>query len=197
MSAVTTTPTPMTVDEFFEFVHRPENRDRILELERGEVVEMSRPSVLHGYVCNNIGRILGNFTFERRKGYVCSNDTGLVVERNPATVRGPDLMYFENADRLEDLARGFSEAPPQLSVEVISPTDTPSRLNQRIRQQLKCGVSVVWLVDPELRCVTTYWAGTGRKVEEITLEENEELTGEPALPGFRCRVGDFFAFPGR
>src|SRR4051812_34131085 len=58
----------MTAEEFYDFCHRPENRDRRFELERGEVVEMSRPGEQHGYVCGNFTRILGNYTFQRRKG---------------------------------------------------------------------------------------------------------------------------------
>src|ERR1700737_2613474 len=56
---------PMTAEQFFEWVQRPENRDRHFELERGEVVEMSRPGERHGYICGNTSRILGNFTFQR------------------------------------------------------------------------------------------------------------------------------------
>lgn len=33
----------MTAEEFFEHAHRPEDRDRVLELERGQVIELSRP----------------------------------------------------------------------------------------------------------------------------------------------------------
>jgi Uma2 family endonuclease len=70
---------PITADEFYDFVHRQENRDRVFELERGEIVEMSRPGKLHGFVCANIVAILVVFARQRKKGYVCSNDTGVVV----------------------------------------------------------------------------------------------------------------------
>ena len=45
----------MTAEQFYEFVHRPENRDRIFELEDGEIVEMSRPGKKHGLgaICAN------------------------------------------------------------------------------------------------------------------------------------------------
>ena len=88
MSTVATQPR-MTAEQFFDWCNRPENRDRHFELVRGEVVEVSRPGERHGFVCLNVGRILGNYTFQRRKGYACSNDTGLILERDPDTVRGP------------------------------------------------------------------------------------------------------------
>ncbi len=59
---MTTIPTTlMTADEFWDFVHRPENRDRIFELERGKVVELSRPGEVHGVVCANVMWILGAY----------------------------------------------------------------------------------------------------------------------------------------
>src|SRR5438067_2378858 len=93
----------LTAEDFFAWVHLPENRDRRFELEEGQVVEMTRPGEQHGYVCNNVGRILGNFTFSQGKGYVCGNDTGVVLVRDPDTVRGPDLIYFDQARGYDDL----------------------------------------------------------------------------------------------
>lgn len=61
--------TLMTAEEFFDWCHRPENRYRHFELDRGRVVEMSRPGERHGVTCNNVARILGNLTFQRGRGY--------------------------------------------------------------------------------------------------------------------------------
>lgn len=43
----------ISAEEFFDFVHRPENRDRLFELEDGEIAEMARPGEDHGVVCSN------------------------------------------------------------------------------------------------------------------------------------------------
>ena len=68
----------LTAEEFFDWTNRTENRDKHHELERGEVVEVSRPGQLHGVVCANAALVLGNYTFRRRKGYVCSNGPGII-----------------------------------------------------------------------------------------------------------------------
>lgn len=183
----------LTAEEFYDFVHRPENRDRHFELERGEVVEMPPPGKLHGFVCGNVARILGNFAAKRRKGYPCSNDTGLIVERGPDTVRGPDVTFYEDDQTADTMERKYSETPPRLVVEVLSPTDQPTKINRRISQYLKRGVPLVWLVDPEVRSVTVYPAGRFHYV----LDETDELTGQEVLPDFRCRVSEFFALPGQ
>jgi Uma2 family endonuclease len=182
----------ITAEEFYDLANRPENRDRNLELERGEVVEMSKPGKRHGLVCANVVIILGGYVAKRKKGYVCSNDTGVVVERDPDTVRGPDVLLFEDAERFEDVDLKFAQAPPLLAVEVLSPNDVAGKVNRRIREQLRFGTRLVWLLDPEVRTVTVYASGRYH-----VLDDTEELTGDDVLPDFRCPVAQFFALPGR
>ncbi|MBV9122317.1 MAG: Uma2 family endonuclease [Planctomycetes bacterium] len=182
----------MTAEEFHEWSCRPENQDKVYELERGEPVEMPPPSEQHGVVCALVAHLLWKFIFQRGYGYVCSNDTGLLVAEDPDTVRGPDLMLFGEARRLEDLSRQFVARVPQLVVEVLSPSDQTGKVMRRLSQYLKRGVPLVWLVDPEVRIVTVYRPGREHQV----VEETEELTGEEVLPGFRCRVAELFALPG-
>jgi Uma2 family endonuclease len=190
MSTVTTR-TRMTAEEFFDWVHRPENRDRHFELERGEVIEVSRPGERHGYVCNNVGRILGNYTFQRRQGYACGNDTGLLLERNPDTVRGPDVVLYLQQRRFDDLKVRYSSELPTLAVEVLSPNDRWQAV-RRLVQFVQRGVALAWLVDPEARTVMVIRGG---ELPQI-VEGNDELACEEVLPGFRCRVADFFYLPG-
>ena len=59
----------LTADEFFDWVMRPENQPRHYELERGKVVEVSRPGERHGLVCLNVGTMLNLYVRKRRKGY--------------------------------------------------------------------------------------------------------------------------------
>jgi Uma2 family endonuclease len=188
----TTTPRLMTAEEFFEWANRPENRGKHHELERGRVVEISRPGERHGYVCGNFARILGNYTFRRRKGYVLSNDPGILWERDPDTVRGPDVVLYDQPRRYRELNPKFSDEVPTLAVEIVSPNDRLSKINRRAAQFLRWGVRVVWLADPEDCTVTVYLPDSPPEV----FEADEELTGGEALPDFRCTVRDFFYLPG-
>jgi Uma2 family endonuclease len=184
---------PITAEQFYEWANRPENRDRYCELERGEIVEMSRPGKLHGLICANVTRILGNFSVQRKKGYVCSNDTGVVVERDPDTVRGPDVLFFEDAKRIEEVPEKYGETPPLLAVEVLSPNDTTGKLMRRIREQLRFGTRLIWVLDPDAKNVIVYRPGK----EDTIVEQTDELTGDEVLPDFRCKVAEFFALPGQ
>jgi Uma2 family endonuclease len=182
----------MTAEEFFEWSHRPENRDRHFELEEGEIVEMSLPGERHGVVCGNASWILGGFTRQRKKGYVCANDTGLILERDPDTVGGADVALYEESKRYDELNIKYNEGLPLLAVEVLSPNDKISKMMRRIEQFLAKGVALVWMLDPDARNVTVFRASQ----PHFVLEENAELTGMDVLPDFRCKVSDFFVMPG-
>jgi Uma2 family endonuclease len=182
----------MTAEEFFEFCHRPENRDRHFELEQGEIVEMSLPGERHCVVCGNATGILWGFTRQLRKGYVCPNDMGLLLERDPDTVRGVDVALYLEIRRYEELDPKFTERLPALAVEVLSPNDRIGRVMRRITQFLRKGIPLVWLIDPDARNVTVYRPDK----TPVVVEADEELTGFDVLPEFRCRVAEFFAMPG-
>ncbi len=189
---MTTIPTTlMTADEFWDFVHRPENRDRIFELERGKVVELSRPGEVHGVACANVMWILGAYIRQRRKGYVCGNDTGIIWEWEPDTVKGPDAIFYDKNLPFGELNPKWTDDVPALVVEVRSPNDRMSKINRRISQFLTWGVPLVWLVDSEDQTVTIYRRGQPHEV----LEADQELTGDGILPDFRCRVSEFFFMP--
>ncbi|HWE95587.1 MAG TPA: Uma2 family endonuclease [Tepidisphaeraceae bacterium] len=125
---------------------------------------------------------------------------------NEAIVYGPDLGYqcFPNeldrirkpdvsavrTRRMEGMRDdpGYMPIPADLAVEVISPNDLAYEVAAKVEEYLAAGFGVVWVVHPQLRTVTIYKA---RGIAAV-LHEDDEITAEPALAGFRCRVGDFF-----
>src|SRR5262245_6247865 len=111
----TATTKAMTAEEFFDWVHRPANQERTWELERGEVVEMPSPGEMHGILCGFLAHLLWSYLLRRgRGGAVSTNDTGLLVEENPDTVRGSDLMLFTESLALDQLSRKYTRRIPQL-----------------------------------------------------------------------------------
>lgn len=182
----------MTADEFFDWAHRPENRDRRFELERGRVVELPLGGERHGFVCTSACRLLLGYAFERRQGYALSNGTGLILERDPDTVRGPDVVLYTATRRFDELRSRYSAEPPTLAVEVLSPEDRWPKVTRRVTDFLRLGVAIVWLVDPDMRSLAVHHANRPPQV----LEGGDEWTCEDVLPGFRCRVADLFHLPG-
>jgi Uma2 family endonuclease len=140
-----------------------------------------------------IAYLLTHYVIRRGKGYVCINDTGLLIKRRPGTVRGPDIMLFDENRPLHKLSRKYAERIPKLVVEVLSPSDQMTKMSRRISQFLKRSVPLVWLVDPEEQAVTVYRPGK----EHYVVRGEETLTGEDVLPGLRFRVAELFALPGQ
>ncbi len=118
---------------------------------------------------------------------MCVNDTGFITERDPDTVRGPDLAFWRR-ERLPEVPEGYAEVAPDLVAEVVSPGDHYSRVQNKVRHYLTRGVRMVWVVDPEDRSVTVY-----RSWQQATiLGENDTVSGEDVVPGFSCKVADLF-----
>jgi Uma2 family endonuclease len=194
MSAVATAPAKklMTAAEFYEFVNRPENDNRSFELIRGEVVELPRPKRLHGVVCSNVVFELKLYARRIQKGHVVGNDAGVILEEDPDTVVGPDVAYFTDKSRFQDIPDGWAVVAPLLVVEVLSPSDRPGKTNARVKDYLDNGVRVVWVIDCEEENVTVY--RLDRRFEVIP--KTGELTGGDELPDFHCPVRNFFVADG-
>lgn len=182
----------ITADEFWEFVHRPENQDRDFELIRGEVVEVSRPTQPHGVVAALVAFELQLYARAIQKGYVVTNDSGIALNEMPDSVLRPDVAYFSNTNTFNDLHPKWGDVPPVLAVEVRSPNDRPNALITKVSEYLTGGVKVVWLVDYEDRNVSVFRPNTNPAV----VREGGELTGGDDLPGLVVKVADIFKLPG-
>jgi Uma2 family endonuclease len=176
---------PVTIAEF-ERIPDPADGSK-LELVRGEVVVMPPPKGKHGICCSEIAWVLKNFVKPKKLGWVTTNDTGVVLERGPDTVRGPDVAFWSIA-RQPEMPEGYFQIPPDIAVEVLSPDDRRKDVRAKIKEYLFYSVPLVWLVDPETRTVTVY-RGTMRGIE---LDEGDTLDGGDVLPGFSCKVADLF-----
>jgi Uma2 family endonuclease len=172
-----------------EFIKLPQPSDGSRqELVRGVLLTMLPPGGLHGACCSRLGRRLGSFVEANQLGEVFSNDTGFVTERSPDSVRGPDVAFWSR-ERLPEIPEGYIDLPPDLAVEVISPEDLFSRIQRKIVEYMTRGVRLLWVIDPLDRGVGIY--RPEQSVPRI-LSENETLTGEDVLEGFRCLVRDLF-----
>jgi Uma2 family endonuclease len=187
-----TTATRMTAEEFFGWADRPENAGKVYELDEGEVQEVPPPTRGHGFFCWLVIKYLTEYLARRKAGHILTNDAGIVVARDPDTLRGADVMLFLRDAHPSDFQGRYVNDVPDLIVEVVSPSDTAKRLNRRVTQYLARGVPLVWLIDPQIGTVTVCRPNEFPKV----LDETDELTGNGVLPDFACRVRDLFPPPG-
>lgn len=122
------------------------------------------------------------WVFSSTQGFQCFSD-------DPNRVRRPDASFIRRERLPNGLPqRGHFRIAPDLAAEVISPNDLASDLYRKTGEYLAAGVRLVWIVDPETRSVTVHRAdGTGAR-----FGEQDELSGESVVPGFRCRIAELF-----
>jgi len=180
-----TTEKLVTAEELWR-MGEPEDGSR-WELLQGELIQMTPAGVRHGACCGQIARVLIEYSKKHSAGHVATNDTGVFTERDPDTVLAPDVVYWKT-ERLPQLPEGFAEVPPDLAVEVVSPADSQSYVHRKVLHYLDHHVPLVWVVDPKTRTVTVYRSRQDVRI----LDEAGEITGGDVLPGFSCRVGEFF-----
>ncbi len=159
------------------------------ELIRGRLCEMPPPGNEHGVICLRLGSKILLHVEEHELGMATSNDAGVVLERGPDTVRGPDLAYFSR-ERFSPSGRatGYPEVPPNLVVEVKSPSDSLSEVHDKAVMWISYGVETVWLVLPDSRSVDVYQAGA----DVVSVTEPNQLDGLHVLPGFSCSLEEIF-----
>lgn len=184
---MTTTPIGeklLTADEFLRLCAQQAIKG---ELVRGAVRDTVPTGGKHGEVAMTIGTALTVHVRPNRLGRVAGTDTGVLLERDPDTVREPDVAFF-SAEKipLDVTVRGFYEVVPDLVVEIVSPGDSPSYVAERVAMWLGHGVRLVWAVYPVARTVAAH------PLEGPTLiyTEDDEIDGGAVLPEFRCAVRD-------
>ncbi len=177
---------PLTAEEFFQAA---EPRDGMTyELVRGEIEAMPGPGLRHGEVQGNTFMVIKLFLKQNRVGRVFT-ESGAITERNPDTVRGPDVSYYSKENLpLDKEVVGYHDQPPDLCVEIVSPSNSMRKLKDKAKEYLFAGVRLVWVIDPEDKSVTVITD----PLESRTLETGATLDGGAVLSGFSCRVSDLF-----
>ena len=159
------------------------------ELIRGVLHETMPAGYAHGKIAMKLGFFLNAFIIPRKLGSVTGSDSGVWLEHDPDTVREPDIAYFSVAKiPLNAMDSGYAEVPPDLVVEIVSPSDSRREVSDKARMWVRYGVDLVWVVQPDTRTVDVY--EPGRAV--VTLNEHDTLDGLAALPGFTCAISDIF-----
>lgn len=160
------------------------------ELVRGELRTMppggmeqcDRSSVLDGS--------LGLYVRTHRLGRVFTNEPGFVLATDPDTVRAPDLAFIRR-ERIEatGIPGGYYRGgAPDLAVEIISPNDLYTEVDEKVAEWLEHGTLVVFVVNPRRKVVAVH--RPRQPVDILGIEDT--LTAEDVVPGWSLAVSDLF-----
>ncbi len=172
-----------TVEEYLRFIALPENDDRRFEFVEGEIIEVVTNSYCSLVAMEIAGRLFA-YVKEKRLGYVLGADGGFQVGKDRYL---PNVSFISKKQQPDPPHETFYHSPPDLAVEVLSPTDRPRTVRTKIHNYTQAG-TVVWVVDPEDKTVEVYVPGQ----EVKTLRLSDTLDGGAVLPGFSLAVEDLF-----
>jgi len=173
---------PATIDD----LRKVPKDGQVYELVDGAII-VTPAGMRHSGVAARITAVLGKFVFSSGVGELYTEGVG--IQLPSGNVRSPDVSFVSTAK----LPGGrspvdYGKLVPDLVVEVLSPADSPGEITQKLDEYLGCGVPLVWVVDPERRTVRVHRTAK----DAIEYAGDEVLTAEPVLPGFSCRVSEFF-----
>ena len=159
------------------------------ELVRGELRKMPYRGFLEGQVSASITTSLGIHVKANRLGTAFAGGTGFLLESDPDHVRAPCVAYVrrERAESVVDRDAYFPGAP-DLAIEVISPSDSYSEVEEKIADWLDAGTLAVIVVDPRRRTVKVHHS----PAEAAVFTEPDVLAVEDIVPGWRMPVKDIF-----
>ena len=170
--------TDMTLEEFLE------SDLEGYEYVKGALIPMPPTSGEHGDISMNLVVFLGPYVRENQLGRVYTSDTGFKIGDRFLI---PDIA-FVSIERLPDDRRKAFSIPPDLAVEIVSPTDVLFRVFEKALTYLSGGTQLVWVIEPVAKTVTVYRSETDIK----TLTREDTLTGEDVVEGFSCPVAQLF-----
>jgi Uma2 family endonuclease len=160
------------------------------ELDEGQLIRMAPAGYPHGRIEVELLYKLRSALADEGLGQFFSSDTGFLLFENPDTVRCPDIGFVrkENLPRATARGEGYIIGPPDLAVEIQSPSQSPADLAKKVQQYLDAGAQTVWVLFPSRKAADIHEAGMPARA--IGLAERLESS---VLPGVRIQLGDILA----
>lgn len=159
------------------------------DLIKGIVVTMAPPMPRHGQICALVSHLLQGYLDDHPIGQVLTNDSGVITERDPDTVRGADIAFYSYRRVPKGpLPAGLLEVMPELVFEVRSPSQRWNEVHLKVAEYLNAGVNVVCVLDDDTQSLHAFYADRGPQV----FAADDDFSLLEVLGDFRVKVGRFF-----
>jgi Uma2 family endonuclease len=175
----------MTYDEYC-LLPDDGNRYQVLE---GELFVSPAPRPHHQRVLFHLALLLHDYVLEHRLGEIFIAPIDVILE--PTTIVQPDIVFI-GSDKAEIVTDLNIQGPPDLCIEVVSPTTGLIDRHAKRNIYARFGVREYWIVDPNRQTVNVY------TLRDRAYGEAIEMTGDAlirsvVIEGFTIRAGDIFA----
>ncbi len=149
-----------------DWLQMPPVEDGTDEVVNGELRFMPPTHYPHAEIIQRLLKRLSARLSEEKVSILGSN-FGLMIRREPLTCRSPDLaLYWRDKIIVKD---GLYWSAPDLIVEIISPSETKRRKEEKLADYARIGTREAWLISPEAQCV------------EVRLLKNSTLIAEKVV----------------
>jgi len=161
------------------------------EMWHGRIVTRSPAGAGHGDVIMRLAAAVATHVYEHRLGLVYDGQTGFRLSVDFCFC--PDLSFVghDRAKLILPVREKLFHGAPDLAAEVLSPSDSITKTEQKLNRLLAHGTRLAWMVDLKHKSVRIY-----RKAGKFELlGEGRYLTGNAVLPGFRLAIARLFDDP--
>ena len=173
---------PVTLAEYAALPKHPR-----YELVKGALVELMVASEEHEETAAIVTINVGNHVYPNRLGRVYTGNRGYATgPESPATSRMPDVSFISNGRLQPDIFGALYNGAPDLAVEILSDSNTPAEIAQKVGEYLNAGGRAVWVIDIDARTLTVHTSAA----PPFVLTDADVVDGGEYLPGFVCPVAD-------
>jgi Uma2 family endonuclease len=160
----------------------------IHEVVDGDLVMSPKNNFEHGDICARLLTALMGHIVEHKLGVVVDSSTGFWMRNR--NCRAPDISFIakERLRGLKHPPREFFEGAPDLAVEVISPSNSSTEINDRLKDFFESGTRLAWVIHPVERFVEICTSSTTRQL----VSERGILDGGDVVPGFSYEIAKLF-----
>jgi Uma2 family endonuclease len=137
--------TKLTTQQYFMLGEDPPGVH--LELINGDIIVSPSPNLAHAQVIVALVYILQGYLRSSKAGEIYP-DTDVVFSSD--TVRRPDVAFYSTA-KLAQLRGERLDLPPDLCIEVLSPSNADDDRINKFELYQTHGVAHYWMIDPETR----------------------------------------------
>lgn len=176
-----------TVNEFWALIPELPD-DKRYELIDGELITMPPSSNKNSRIAAKVLFYLMAYNMEHDAGHIMMADGGYTL--GDGTVLIPDVSFVSKASSPEPPPDGYG--PPDLAVEVISPSESPRMVTKKTERYLDAGTVMVWNIHPDDKVVEIWRKADDGGMHVQSFTEEDTLSGGDLLPEFSLAVAEIF-----